>query len=232
MARRVVLISDPGRFAGPAAVRALAEDGATVVGCGADPDEPSGMEMADAREPEAIVAEVLAAHGQIDVLVNNDAFPAIRAPVEEARLEDLRASVEAMVVAPFALTQAVVPHFKERRRGKVVFVTSATPLRGLANYSMYVAARGAANALAVSLAKELARHGIQVNAVGPNYVRSPDYFTDEMVSDPDTLARIVRPIPLGRLGRPEELAALIAFLASDKADWITAQVIPFAGGWA
>jgi NAD(P)-dependent dehydrogenase (short-subunit alcohol dehydrogenase family) len=97
---------------------------------------------------------------------------------------------------------------------------------------MYVAARGATNALAVSLAKELGRHNIQVNAVAPNYVRSPDYFTDEAVSDPETLARIVRPIPLGRLGRPEELAALIAFLASPRSDWITAQVIPFAGGWA
>ena len=62
--------------------------------------------------------------------------------------------------------------------------------------------------------------------------KNPDYFPDELISNPETLARITKHIPLGRLGKPEELAALIVFLASDKADWITAQVFPFAGGWA
>ena len=97
---------------------------------------------------------------------------------------------------------------------------------------MYVTARGAANALAVTLAKELARDNIQVNAVAPNYVESPDYFPAELLDDPKTRDKILANIPLGRLGEPEELAALIAFLASGKADFITGQVIPFAGGWA
>ena len=121
---------------------------------------------------------------------------------------------------------------KARRAGKILFVTSATPLRGLPGYSMYVTARGAANALAVTLAKELARDNIQVNAVAPNYVESPDYFPAELLDDPKTRDKILANIPLGRLGKPEELAALIAFLASGKADFITGQVIPFAGGWA
>ena len=213
----VVVFTNPEHFAGPASIPALEADGATVVGVGSDPAE---------------IQKVLDQHGRIDVLVNNDAFPAIRAPVEEASLDDFRAGLEAMLVAPFAMSQAVVPRMKANKRGKILFITSATPLNGLPNYSMYVAARGAANSLALTLAKELAPSNIQVNAIGPNYVENPDYFPDELISNPETLKRITRHIPLGRLGKPQELAALVAFLASDKADWITAQVIPFSGGWA
>ena len=95
---------------------------------------------------------------------------------------------------------------------------------------MYVTARGAANALAVSLARELGRDNIQVNAIAPNYVESPTYFPPELVNDPDALARMTRNIPLGRLGKADELAALVAFYASDKSDFITGHVMPFAGG--
>lgn len=213
----VVLITNPDNFAGPAAIPALEADGATVIGIEAEPEQ---------------VQQALAAHGRIDVLINNDAFPAIRAPVEDAKLDDLRAGLEAMLVAPFAMVQAVVPHMKANKHGKILFITSATPFNGLPNYSMYVTARGAANSLALTLAKELASSNIQVNAIGPNYVENPDYFPDDLIADPETLKRITKHIPLGRLGKPHELAALIAFLASDKADWITAQVIPFSGGWA
>ena len=121
---------------------------------------------------------------------------------------------------------------KERKRGKILFITSATPLRGLPNYSMYVTARGATNALTVSLAQELGRDNIQVNAIAPNYVESPTYFPPELVNDPDTFAKMTRNIPLKRLGKPEEVAALVAFYASDKSDFITGHVMPFAGGWA
>ena len=84
----------------------------------------------------------------------------------------------------------------------------------------------------MSLARELGRDNIQVNAVAPNYVENPDYFPPELVADAETLARIVKPIPLGRLGKPEELGATIAFLASPGAGYLTAQVISVAGGWA
>lgn len=238
---RVVLITHVRHFAGPAAARAMAEAGAVVV-CHdesfADVSErdafvaETGHAVTDRLAPDEIVGDVTETHGRIDVVVNNDAFPAIRAPVEDAKIDDMRDGLEAMVVAPFALAKAVTPQMKARRAGKILFVTSATPLRGLANYSMYVTARGAANALAVTLAKELARDNIQVNAVAPNYVESPDYFPPELLDDPKTRDKILANIPLGRLGKPEELAALIAFLASDKADFITGQVIPFAGGWA
>jgi NAD(P)-dependent dehydrogenase (short-subunit alcohol dehydrogenase family) len=218
----VVLFTNPDHFAGPASIPALEEAGMRVVGFAAG----------DADEVAARVDEIIGNFGRIDVLINNDAHPAIRAPIETAELDDMRAGLDAMLLAPFAMARAVVPSMKANGGGKILFITSATPFNGLPNYSMYVAARGGANSLALTLAKELAGANIQVNAIGPNYVENPDYFPEELISNPETLARITKHIPLGRLGKPEELAALVVFLASDKANWITAQVFPFAGGWA
>lgn len=238
----VALVTHVNAFVGLASAKALAQDGKTVV-CH-DPgfaDDRTRTQFADAhpelrviaeQRPVDLVAAVIRAFGRVDVLVNNDPFPAIRAPIEEARIEDLRAGLDALVTAPFTLAQAVAPQMKERRSGKIVFVTSAAPFHGLPNYSMYVAARGGANALAVSLAKELAAFNIQVNAVAPNFVESPTYFPPKLLADPQAVAKITRNIPLGRLGKPEEVGALVAFLASDRADFITGHVMPIAGGWA
>ena len=90
-------------------------------------------------------------------------------------MEDYRDALETMAVAPLRLVQLVAPAMRKRKFGRIVFVSSAAPLRGIANYAPYVSARTAANGLVASLAKELGRDGITVNAVGSNYVR-PDYF--------------------------------------------------------
>jgi len=239
---RVALVTSVTHFVGTATATELAAQGATVV-CqdtsfaddaarDAFAAANAGPHTTAAQEPGEIAAEIAGAHGSVDVLVNNDAFPAIRAKVEDADPDDMRAGLEAMITRPLMMSAAVVPAMKERGRGEIIFATSAAPFRGLPNYSMYVAARGGANSLALSLAKELAPHGIQVNAIAPNFVESPTYFPEKLLADPAALAKITSNIPLGRLGKPQEAAALIAFLASDRADFITAQVIPFAGGWA
>ena len=239
---QVAVVTNVRQFVGLAAANALASQVAVVV-CHDKTftDEANRTEFGEAhpslwaiaeQDPEEIAEAVTKTFGKIDVLINNDAFPAIRAPIDSADLDDLRAGLEALIATPFALTKAVVPQMKERRRGKILFVTSAAPLRGLPNYAMYASARGGANALAVSLSKELAPFDIQVNAVAPNFVESPTYFPPELLADPDALRKITRNIPLGRLAKPDEAGALIAFLASDQADFITGHVMPFAGGWA
>lgn len=239
---RVVLVTHARHFVGLPAATALAAQSAVAVCHDASFADPAAREAFTGahpdlhavaeQDPAGLVAAVTATHGRIDALVSNDAFPAIRAPLEEAALDDLRAGLEALVTAPFAFAQAVVPQMKARRSGKLLFVTSAAPLRGLANYSMYAAARGATNALAVSLARELAPFGIQVNAIAPNFVESPTYFPPQLLADPAALKKITGNVPLGRLARPEEAAALIAYFASPQADFITGHVMPFAGGWA
>ena len=242
MKDRVVLITNVEHFVGRPVATELAAQGAQVAchdtsfadaeAAAAFAVDNPALTLVRAQAPAGIVAEATEACGRIDVVVCNDAGAAIRAPIEQASPEDMRAALEEMVVFPFEMASAVVPQMKARKRGKILFITSATPLRGLPNYSMYVAARGATNALAVSLAQELGRDNIQVNAIAPNYVESPTYFPPALVDDPDTLAKMTRNIPLKRLGKPEEVAALVAFYASDRSDFITGHVMPFAGGWA
>ena len=239
---RVVLITNVEHFVGTPVAAELVAQGSIVVCHDASfySEETAGAYVAAnpdfgvtrAQTPADIIGDVTATHGRIDVVICNDAGAAVRASIEAADPDDLRVALEEMVVFPFQMASAVVPQMKARKSGKILFITSATPLRGLPNYSMYVAARGATNALAVSLAQELGRDNIQVNAIAPNYVESPTYFPPELVNNPETLAKMTRGIPLKRLGKPEEVAALVAFYASDQSDFITGNVMPFAGGWA
>ncbi len=237
-----ILITDIEHFIGHPSAKALLEAGATVYGTDPAFTEAIVREKAEAAVPglnavpgaDPVVAanRVLEEVGCIDVLVNNDAFPALRAPVDAASDADLEATYEALVFKPFRVTRTIVPAMKTAGSGKILFLTSAAPLNGLPNYSMYASARGAANSLMLSLAKELARDNIQVNAVAPNFIESPDYFPPELMADDKARTKILKNIPLGRLGKPEEAAALIAFLAGPQAGFITGQVIPLAGGWA
>ena len=242
MRDRIVLITNVEHFVGRPVAAELAAQGATVICHDESFADAAAAErfatanptlaVVRAQTPVEIVAAATERYSRVDVVICNDAGAAIRAPIERARVDDMRSALEEMVVFPFQMAGAVVPQMKQRKRGKILFITSATPLRGLPNYSMYVTARGATNALTISLAQELGRDNIQVNAIAPNYVESPTYFPPELVNDPDTFAKMTRNIPLKRLGKPEEVAALVAFYASDKSDFITGHVMPFAGGWA
>ncbi|MEY3213850.1 MAG: 3-oxoacyl-[acyl-carrier-protein] reductase FabG [Pseudomonadota bacterium] len=221
---RVALVTHAQEFLGPPAVLALRAAGLEVVAL--DSAQSGPADVADA------VATTLEAYGALDVCVMNSAFPAERAPIHSLREDRMRAAYEALVFGPMRLAQAVAPHMTARRSGKLIFCTSAAPLRGLSNYSVYVGARGAMNAATRSLALELAPHNVQVNAVAPNFIESETYFPKALMDDPAARAKILGNIPLGRLGRPEEAGALIAYLASPAADFVTGQVIPLAGGWA
>lgn len=242
MTKRVALITDVTHFLGKPVACALAADGIVAYGC--DPDladpqrrkeaetEAPDLKLLDVSTPGDAVAAVLEAEGRLDILVNNDAYPAVRAPLKSAGREVVRDTFEALVFKSFEMAQAALAPMLDQGAGKMIFVTSAAPLNGLPNYAPYVAARGAANALALSLSKELAGANIQVNAVAPNFIESPDYFPPSLMEDPISREKILKNIPLGRLGKPEEAAAVVAFLASPAADFVTGQVIPLAGGWA
>lgn len=242
LANKIILITDATHFVGKPGASVLIREGATVYAQDASFVEeqarnafaelvPGIIPLAE-QEPKAVVEAVLAASGQLDVLVNNDAYPAIRASIVDADIEDFKNTLDALLVRGFTYAKYTAAHMKERGAGKIIFISSAVPKHGLPNYSMYVAARGGANALAVTLAKELGKFGIQVNALAPNFIESPTYFPKELIEDEDAFRKITKPIPLGRLGKPEEAGEYLAFLASDKSDYITGQVLYFAGGWA
>ena len=237
---RVIVITHARHFVGPATAGVLAGYGATVVRHDAAPsgDPPPeeaphlGLHAATATEPEALIDEVAAAHGRIDVLICNDAYPALRAPVDEAEPGALRQALEALVEWPYRAIGRAVPHMKAAGAGRILMVTSAAPLRGLANYSIYATARGAGNALVKSLSLELAPFNIQVNAIAPNYIENPTYFPPELLANDKAMAKMLANIPLKRLGKPQEVAETIAFFASDRCGFVTGHVIPIAGGWA
>ncbi|WP_299621843.1 SDR family oxidoreductase [Pelagibius sp.] len=227
---QVVVVTHAKHFVGPATAGLLAGYGATVV-CHEGEAGP-GVIVPDSSEPEALVEEVIAVHGRIDTLICNDAYPAVRAPVDEAEPGEMRRALEALVEWPYRLIGRAVPRMKARGAGRIIMVTSAAPLRGLANYSMYATARGAGNALVKSLSLELAPFNIQINAIAPNYIENPTYFPPELLANEKAMAKMLANIPAKRLGKPEEVAETIAFFASGKCGFMTGHVVPIAGGWA
>ena len=239
---RSVLITDIAHFVGAPAARRLIADGCAVYGTDesfgdaaarkAFEEKAPGVKTLIETDPEKAVAEVIAAEGKLDVLVNNDSFPAIRATIDTFADDDLEAGFEALVFKCFRVTRAAAKHMKARKEGRIVIMSSAAPMNGLANYSMYCAARGAANSLAVALSKELAPFNVSVNAVAANFVSNPDYFPPELMADETKAAKILKNIPLNRLGAPEEAAALVSYLAGEESGFVTGQVIGFSGGWA
>ena len=140
--------------------------------------------------------------------------------------------MEALVVFTYPLVGAAVPSMKLAGGGKIIVVTSAAPLRGIANYSMYAAGRGAGNAMVKSLSLELASSNIKANAVAPNYIENFTYFPQELTQNEAGMAKMLSNIPSKRLGRPEEVAEQIAFFASDKCCYVMGHVVPISGGWA
>ena len=238
----VLLATHVRHFAGPALIRRLLKEEMTLL-CHdrtfadaasreAFRAEHPGADALTATEPETIAAEIASRFGRLDALISNDPYPAVRAPIEAASPDEFRSALEALTVWPYTLIGRLVPMLKQRPGGRIVIVSSAAPLTGIPNYTMYAAARGATNALVKSLARELAPSGISVNAVAPNYIKNPDYFPPELIANEAAMAKMLKNIPLGRLGEPEEVAELIALLASGRCGFVTGQIIPIAGGWA
>lgn len=236
------LVTNVTQYAGPGAVPALLRQGFTVI-C----HDPSFSEAAErrcyeakfagatclaAQTPEEVAQEVEQQAGALDAIVSNDVHPTVPAPFEDIAINDLRATFEAVMVFPFRLAQLLLPAMKAREAGSMVFVTSARPLSPEPGFAVPTSIRAATTALAKALAREAAPFGVQVNAVCPNYLRSELYYPQaRFVDDPRGRGEIARLVPAGRLGCPEEVGELIAFLASGKTRFTTGQAIHFTGGW-
>ncbi|MGB3427037.1 MAG: SDR family oxidoreductase, partial [Burkholderiaceae bacterium] len=145
---------------------------------------------------------------------------------------DLRATLESLVVFPFALAKAAIPRLKTRRGARMVMITSnrtRLPLRGGA---IPDAARAALNALVRSISLELAPYEVAVNAIAPNYLYSETYYPRSVfVDDPKGRAFIEQVVPVGRLARPDEIGELVRYLATAQGTFMTGAVIDFSGGW-
>ena len=216
---RRALLTQCEDFMGPALRAGFEAMGATVI---ADP-----RPLADARD----VQELADAAGTVDILLAHLAVPAPTTPVDQVGDDEWR-QVFAHLVDPLPrLARALVPGMRQRGRGRIVVIGSASALRGMKRTSTYSAARGAQLAWTRAAGVELARDGIRVNAIAQNFVDNPTYFPPEVQANPAFQARLQREVPLGRLVSADEDVRLAAYLASDAADCFVGQVFPMCGGW-
>ncbi len=242
MPRPTALLTHATSFVGPPALQALLARGFRVLAHDPAFTDPGaraafehahpGAEAMPEQDPAALVEAAWAAAPRIDALLSNDTFPALHGPIADASIDDLRATLEALVVAPFRLVQAAIPRLRGQGEGRVILVTSCRTALPMPGGAIPDAARAAANALVRSLAIELAPAGIPVNAIAPNYLASEAYFPRaRFVDDPAGRAFIASQVPAGRLGEPDEVGELVAYLATMRGRFHTGTIIPFSGGW-
>ena len=224
-----VVICARGRDALADAERAVAAAGADVLAIPAD--------LSNAADVERIFAATVARFGGLDVLVTNTGGP----PTGPFVSFDERAwiqAIDSLLLSVVRLCRGAIPLMQARGGGRIIHITSISVKQPIAGLVLSNALRSAVTSLAKTLSVELARDRILVNCVAPGYTRTDrvvelaqaaalrEGITVEQADD-----RVIAQIPLGRMGTPEEFAAVVAFLASPAASFITGVTIPVDGGW-
>lgn len=217
---RRVLVTDAEKFVGPAAVDRFTIEGDQVT-AHAEP-------LRSRAELDALVVE----EGPFDVVVANLEAPITVTPAtqhDDATVDELHAR---LVKPLFWIFAACLPAMIEAGRGWVVVPTSATALRTASNQiAGYEAARATQVAIVRSVGWEVAGRGVRVNGIAPNFIENPSYFPPETVADPAFREAVRREVPAQRLGRGDEAAAALWWLASPESSYVVGSVIATDGGW-
>jgi NAD(P)-dependent dehydrogenase (short-subunit alcohol dehydrogenase family) len=236
------IVTGAGQGIGRSIALKLAQEGADVVIAESNPDtgtrtvkevEAQGrkalfisVDVANQKQVQAMVEQVLKAWKRIDILVNNAGFdrPAALLKVKE---EDWDAVLGVHLKGTLNCIQAVAPHMIENQYGKIVNISSVWGKSGAVSEISYSTAKAGIIGLTKSLARELGRYQINVNVVMPGFILTPT--VSKMAEKYRNL--IIENTPLKRGGQPEEVAHVVAFLASDEASFMTGAMVEVSGGW-
>jgi gluconate 5-dehydrogenase len=235
---RRALVTGSSQGIGLALARGLSEAGAAVILNGRDPaklaaatDQIPGAVGAefDVTDHAAVAAAVAALEvdGPVDILVNNAGLQH-RAPLDEFPPEAFARLLETNISGVFNVAQACARHMIPRGRGKIVNIASVNAVLARATIAPYTATKGAVANLTKGMATDWARHGLNCNAIGPGYMRTP--LNEALSSDPAFNAWLENRTPAGRWGDPRELVGACVFLASDAASFVNGQIIYVDGG--
>lgn len=240
---RVALVTGASRGLGSAIAKALARDGwavavnyahddagaaRTIDAISADGGRAAAAKF-DVTKSHAVargVAAIAAVLGPVDLLVNNATGPQGAAAIMQQSWALYAHHLDYFVKAPLLLLQAALPEWRRRRSGRVINIGSEVVDVGSPFDAHYVAAKAALVGLTRSWASELGPEGITVNLVSPGWTPVERHAT----ADPIELEQHVRKVPLGRMGEPRDVAELVAFVASDRADYITGHNFSVNGG--
>ncbi len=186
------------------------------------------IDITNAASVAKAVGEVLARRGRIDILVNNAGIAGKAAPLWEQTEEDWQKIIAVNLTGVFLCCRAVIPHMRERKYGRIVNIASIAGKEGNPNMTGYSATKAGVIGFTKSLGKEVATEGICVNAVAPAVIRTKilDQLTDAQI------AYMTERITMKRTGQPEEIAAVVHFLASPDCSFVTAQCYDASGGRA
>ncbi|HZQ88109.1 MAG TPA: SDR family oxidoreductase [Acidimicrobiales bacterium] len=245
MSRRVAIVSDAASYVGPNIARLLAQrDHDLVIG---DPAEGLADELTAAgatvevvggvrnlAKPESSEKLVQAARDRFGRIDSATAFTGqiVIGRFLRSSIDDLRAAVVGCVEAPYNFLRAVVPVLVEQGEGQVLVFTSAAGARPTPGAPLYSSARAGANMLVRNVADEVVGKGVQVNAIGTNFMDFPEFLKANRAEDPEGRARVEAQVPMGRLGTLDELAHFSMPFVDGTSRFVTGQFIPFAGGWA
>ncbi len=246
---KVALITGGSRGIGAATVRLFIAAGAKVAftyhkarsqaealakECGEANCRPLAANLTSADSSQAVIAEVAKVFGRIDILVaNHGVWPAEDVAIENMTNEQWRSTLSINLDAVFGLVKYTVAQMKSQPRtgsaaGHIVLISSTSGQRGEAFHCDYSATKGALISMVKGLSTELASAGIYVNSVAPGWVDTD--MSRSALDDPRSGEEIRRTIPLGRVGKPEEIAAPVLFLCSQHASFITGEVFNVNGG--
>lgn len=245
MTRRIALISDAAGYVGPNLSRLLARRGHDLVvgdpapglveelsGLGAAVEAVAGVrDLAKPESAERLVRSALDRFGRIDSAA---AFTGriVVGRFLRSTVDDLRAAMVGCVEAPYQFLRAIVPVMVEQGDGQVLIFTSAAGARPTPGAPLYSSARAGANMLVRNVALEVVDKGVQVNAIGTNFMDFPEFLKANRAEDPEGRARVEAMVPMGRLGTLDELAHFSAPYVDGTTRFATGQFVAFAGGWA